>query len=282
LRRVTVLFEGYGAIVQALTTCVLSVPLATDDDRRVIIRTMAWSFTLTVAVTGLLMLPPLSIVESRLSSIFLAGLIPQAVPLAIPIALAFGMAFGMAGCTATRGIAKVILLTALLGSLISFVTLAWAMPAGNQAYRESIAQAEGLAGPLMKGPSEMTLHELDREATIAAAAGNIRRADGYAWSFHLRFALSAASVALVGFLLAAAVSRVATRALIAFSACVAYWALIYVGEALAVYSPIAPAFAGTIPVSAGAWLPNIVFVVAAVLIASLRSLRLRGSLSASP
>ena len=58
---------------------------------------------LTVAVTGLLMLPPLSIVEAALSSIFLAGLIPQAVPLAIPIGLTFGIAFGMAGRAATKG-----------------------------------------------------------------------------------------------------------------------------------------------------------------------------------
>ena len=245
-RCVTVLVGGYVAILKVITMCALSVSVATDDDRLAIIRTMAWSLTLTVAVTGLLMLPPLSIVEGRLSSIFLAGLIPQAVPLAIPIGLIFGIAFGMAGRTATRGITRVVLLSALLASLVSFVTLAWVMPVGNGAYRESIAEAEGLAGPLMKGPSEMTLYELDREATTAAAAGDMRRADGYAWSFHLRFALSAASVVLASVLLAAAAREVAARALIALIACFAYWALIYVGEGLAVYSPIAPAFAGTI------------------------------------
>ncbi|HEY0284933.1 MAG TPA: LptF/LptG family permease [Vicinamibacterales bacterium] len=280
-RCVTVLVGGYVAILKVITMCALSVSVATDEDRLAIIRTMAWSLTLTVAVTGLLMLPPLSIVEGRLSSIFLAGLIPQAVPLAIPIGLAFGIAFGMAGRTASRGIIKIILLTALLGSLISFVTMAWAMPAGNQAFRESVMQAEGLAGPLTKGPSEMTLYELDREAATAAAAGNMRRADGYAWSFHLRFALSAASVVLASFLLATAVRGVATRVLIALMACVAYWALIYVGEGLAVYSPIAPAFAGTISSVAGAWLPNVVFTAFAIVIASSRSSRLRGSTPAA-
>jgi hypothetical protein len=276
-RRVTVLAGGYAAILKVITMCALSVSVATDDDRRAILRTMAWSLTLTVAVTGLLMLPPLSIVEGRLSSIFLAGLIPQAVPLAIPIGLTFGIAFGMAGRTASRGITRVILLSALLASLVSFVTLAWVMPAGNEAFRESIAQTLGVTVPLTKGPNEMTFSELDREATIALAAGNVRRAGDYAWSFHLRFALSAASVVLAGFLLATAVRAVATRALIALIACFAYWVLIYVGEGLAVYSPIAPAFAGTIPVFVGAWLPNIALIATAILIVTWRSSRLRGS-----
>jgi hypothetical protein len=275
-RCVTVLVGGYVAILKVIIMCALSVSVATDDHRRAIIRTMAWSLTLTVVVTGLLVLPPLSIVEGSLTSILLAGLIPQAVPLAIPIGLTFGIAVGMAGRTTTRGITRVILLSALLASLVSFATLAWVMPAGNEAFRESIAQTVGVTVPLTKGPNEMTFSELDREAAIAVAAGNIRRAGGYAWSFHLRFALSAASVVLAGFLFATAVRGVATRALIALMACFVYWALIYVGEGLAVYSPIAPAFAGTIPVFVGAWLPNIVLAASTVLIVSSRSSRLRG------
>jgi lipopolysaccharide export LptBFGC system permease protein LptF len=232
---------------------------------------MAWSFTLIVAVTGLLMLPPLSIVEGRLSSIFLAGLIPQAVPLAIPIGLTFGIAFGMAGRTVTRGVTRVILLSALVASLVSFVTLAWVMPAANQAYRESLAERAGVTGQLTKGPNEMTFSELDRHAAIAVAVGNTRRAGSYAWSFHLRFALSAASVVLAGFLFATAVRGAATRGLIALIACLVYWALIFIGEGFAVYSPVAPAFAGTIPAFLGAWLPNIVFAVSTILIVSSRS-----------
>ena len=281
LRRAWVLFDGYFAVLEVLM-CGLGVSIATDDDRRAIIRILAWSLTLTVAFIGLLMLPPLSIVEARLSSIFLAGLIPQAVPLAIPIGLTFGIAFGTAGRPATRGIAKVILLCALLASLISFVTLVWAMPAGNQAYRESIAQADGVAGPLVKDQSEMTLSELEREAAIAAAAGNMRRADGYAWSFHLRFALSAASVVLAVFLLVIAGNGAVSRGLLALAACFVYWALIFIGQGLAVYSPIAPAFASTIPVFVGAWLPNVALIATAIVIASSRSSRLRGSFTPAP
>ena len=276
IRRARTLLRGYAAIAKVIAMCALSVSGNTDDERRAILRTIGLSFTLTVVFTAVLMLPPLSLVDGDLSSIFLAALIPQAMPLAIPIGLTFGIAVGLGGRTASRAVVKVILLCALLASIVSFVTLVWVMPAGNQAYRESIAQTAGITGELIKGTNEMSLSELDRQAAIASVAGNTRDAGSYAWSFHLRFALSMASLVLVGFLLATAVRSVATRALISLGACIAYWVLIFVGEGAAVYSPIAPVLAGTIPVAAGAWLPNIVFAAAALIIASSRSSRLRG------
>ncbi len=268
--RARALITGYTAILQVIAMCALSFSLATDDDQRAIVRTMAWSFAFTIAFTLALMLPPLSIVEARASSVFLAGLISQAVPLAIPIGLALGIAVGMAGRSATRTVTRVILLSAVLASLVSFVTLAWVMPAGNQAFRQSVARAAGITGQLIKGPSEMTFSELDREAAIAAAAGNVRQASRYAWSFHLRFALSVASIMLAGFLLATSVRRRVMRVFTALLACFAYWALIFVGEELAVFSPVAPAYAGTTPaVMLGAWLPNIV-LAAVIMLASSR------------
>ncbi len=57
------------------------------------------------------MLPPLSIVDGAVMSIFSQALIPQAVPLAIPIGLTFGIALGMAGRTATQEVTRVILLS---------------------------------------------------------------------------------------------------------------------------------------------------------------------------
>lgn len=273
IRRARALIAGYVAIAKVIAMCALSVSGTTDDERRAIVRTAAWSFTLTVVCTAVLMLPPLSIADGDLSSIFLAGLIPQALPLAIPIGLTFGIAIGLGHRPADRRVAQVVLLCALLATLVSFVTLAWVMPAANQAYRESIARAAGITGELIKGTSEMSFSELDRHVAMASAAGDTRDADGYAWSFHLRFALSAASFVLAGFLLATAVRRVAMRALISLAACFAYWALIFVGEGAAVYSPAAPGFAGSIRVAAGAWLPNIVFAAAALFIASSRSRR---------
>jgi hypothetical protein len=276
LRRVWILLAGYCAIVKVIAICALNATSPSGDERRVLVRTLGWSVAMMIAVTGLLMLPPLALVEGGLSAISLAGLIPQALPLAIPIGLTFGIAFGMAGRQFFPTTKRVVLLFALAASLVSFATLAWVMPVANQAYRESVAHAAGVSGPLIKGASEMSLSELDREATIAATAGNASRADHYAWSFHLRFALSTASMVLAAFLFATGGSGAALRGLLAFAACFVYWVLIFVGEGLAVYSPIAPVFAGTIPVFAGAWLPNIVFAASTILIASSRSSRLRG------
>ncbi len=280
-RRAWVLLTGYVAILKVIFLCAVSVSTLSTDARSAIGRTMKWSIALMVAVTALLMLPPLASVDARISLVSLGTLIPQAVPLAIPIGIAFGIAFGMADRPPTGAVVKAVLLFACAASIVSFVTLAWVMPAANQAFRESVVHARGQSGPLMKGASEMTLSELDREVTIAAAAANPRRADDYAWSLHLRFALSVASVVLAVFLFATSGRGAASRGLLAFAACLAYWALIYLGQAFAVYTPVAPTVAGTMPPFIGAWLPNIVLGALAIVVASSRSSRLRGSLGAA-
>jgi lipopolysaccharide export LptBFGC system permease protein LptF len=129
----------------------------------------------------------------------------------------------------------------------------------------------------------MTLSELDRQATVAAAAGDRIRSATYAWSFHLRFALSLASLVLAGLLVGVSFNRRTARTLLALLACVAYWSLMQVGEELAVYSSSGPAYrnAGMIPI-VGAWLPNIVLAATAVLIASSRSSSLRRPKVAAP
>ena len=155
-RRAWILIAGYSANLKPIAICALSVSVAATDERRALIATFIWSCLIIVAATGFLLLPPLSIVEGDVSSEYLIQLLPQAVPLAIPIGVAFGVAFGMAGWTATRSVKKVILLTAVFASLVSFMTLAWAMPAGNQAYRESVGKASGHSGTageeLRRGP----------------------------------------------------------------------------------------------------------------------------------
>ena len=276
VRRVRVLMAGYAAILQVIALCALRVRVSRDDGLT-IVRTMAWSFTLMIAVTAVLMLPPLSMVDGSVSTTVLASLIPQAVPLAIPIGLAFGIALGMSRCTHTRATMRVILLFALAGSLVSFATLAWLMPASNQRFRESLTQKAGVEVRLTKGPNEMTFSELKRQAAIAAHADDWFRSGTYAWAFHLRFALSVASIVLAGLLLVTPLILKAARILAALLACVAYWALLYAGEGLAIYSS-GPGYhhAGTIPIIVGAWLPNIGLAAAAMLIAASRSLRLRG------
>jgi hypothetical protein len=263
VKYVWVLARGYLAIIEVIGMCALDLPVASDADRRAIARTIAFAVALTTMFTAFLMLPPMTVVDGSISEVFLVGLIPQAVPLAIPLGLTFGIAFGMARRSEpTRTITKVILMCAFIGSLVSFATMGWIMPAANQAWRESVARTRGITGQLLKGPSEMTLSELKRAEAIASA-GDVRQADAYAWSFHLRFALSGASVVLACFLLATAGTSAAARGFISLGACLAYWALIYTGEWLAVYHAIVPAIAG-------AWLPNLILTAFAILIACSR------------
>lgn len=263
--RVWTLVRGYLAILEVIVMCGFGVSVATDDDRHVIVRTVAWAFALTVLFAVFLMLPPMIIVDGSFSDVFLVGLVPQAVPLAIPLGFTFGIAIGMARRTPTGAVMRAILACAVLGSLLSFATMGWILPGANQAWRESVARTRGISGALTKGAAEMTFSELERHAAIAVAAGDARTAGNYAWSFHIRFALAAASIVLTGLLFATAMRKAMARALVALLACFSYWALLYVGQGLA----------GTIPAVAGAWLPNVVLAAVALFIASSRSSRLR-------
>src|SRR6185295_13039180 len=142
LRRVWVLFRGYSAILRVMAVCALGVSVASDEERNGLVRTFAWSLTFMIAAAALLMLPPLWLGEPGFGSTrHLIQLTPQAVPLAIPLGLAFGIAFGLAGCAVTRAMAKAILLVAVAAALVSFVILAWVMPAANQAFRTEWARS---------------------------------------------------------------------------------------------------------------------------------------------
>jgi hypothetical protein len=280
LHRGWILLNGYFAMVKVMMICGLKVSIAAGDERAAIMRTLVWSFMLMVAVTALLLLPPLSIAPNGIPSpMNLVLLIPQAVPLAIPIGLTFGIAVGLAGRARTRATIKAAVLVAIAASVLSFATLVWIMPAANQAYREEWARSEGYSGPLTKGPTEMTLSELNHQMTIEGTAGSTKRAQEYEWAFHLRFALSTASVVLAIFVSVISAKRAVLRVALALMACLLYWALIFMGQAVAVYSPVVPRFAGIVSPFIGAWLPNVVLILIALIVASSRSSSLRGPIS---
>ena len=159
---------------------------------------------------------------------------------------------------------------ATAASLLSFVVLGWAMPAGNQAFREVAfrqVRAPGYEGPvsLQKGHNEMTFSELRREIAALSAAGQQREARQFSFAFHLRFSLAAAAIVLASVLLAGGGTRRALRVLIAVAACAAYWVLLHAGEGATLR--------GFLPALIGAWLPNLVLVSLAFFVSS----RLRGS-----
>jgi hypothetical protein len=272
--RAWTLVRGYSSLLQVLAVCTLSMQTETDDERSMLTQTLAWSVAFVVASAALLILPPLSNYGNGVRGWYVAmTLVPQAVPLAIPIGIAFGFAIGATGRKALRA-STVLLLVATVASLLSFVMLAWGMPAGNEAFREIAfrqVRAQGHEGQaiLQKGHNEMTLSELRRELAVLSDASQPRQARQFAFSLHLRFSLAAATLALASVLLAVRTRRRGFRVLIAVASCLAYWMLLYAGDTANRRGYVTPPIA--------AWLPNLVMIASAMFIVSSRSSRLRGS-----
>jgi hypothetical protein len=272
VKRAWTLVRGYFAILEVIAMGVFGVSDATDDDRQAIARIIAWAFALTTIFIVVLILPPLYSLGGDVGGWSAAAtLVPQAVPLAIPCGVVFGLALGLRG-RAHTGSAKMLLIGALAASVVSFAVLAWGMPAANQAFREIAfrqLKAPGYEGPvtLQKGHNEMTFTELRREIEVLSAAGS-RQAREAAFSFHLRFSLAAATLALASLLLAVRTKQRELRLLIAVGSCLAYWMLLYAGDAASLRGYMTPPM--------GAWLPNVTLIASALIIASSSSSRLRG------
>ncbi len=255
------LLGSYLAVLKVLGMCALDISDATNDDRRAVKRTLVWAFAFTCAMTMLLVLPPLSSFPEVSGWVAAMALLPQALPLAIPIGLAFAVAVGVSG-RATMNVAKAMVLAMAAASLLSFATLTWGIPAGSQAFRTRVAEVARSNGELVpsnpqKGPNEMTLSELSRDISSFAASGRHQLARRYSWTFHLRFTLAVAVLAVAAFLLAVPVDHRLFRGLIAFVTCFVYWALMYIGE-FAIRRDYMTPFAG-------AWLPNMALAAATIL-----------------
>lgn len=282
-RRAWVLLAGYVAVLRVILVCAVNVSTTTSDERQALSRALAWSFGGIASISALLILPPLLNYSMRRWDAVIA-LVPQAVPLGIPMGIAIGIAFGLCARPAMN-VVKVTVLGAAVASAVSFGILAWVMPVANQTFRD-IAIREladngyQVTSEPQKGHNEMTLSELSREEASFAAAGETRLPRQFAFTFHMRFALAAATLVLAAVLLAVPFNHRGLRGLVAFATFCFYWALIYIGEALAVYSAVAPDIGGTLPPFVGAWLPNIVLGAVAVVFATSRSSRPCGLTSA--
>jgi hypothetical protein len=272
--RAWVLLSGYGAIFKVIVICVLNVSSTTRDERQALSRTLVWSIGSMAAISALLTAAP-SLEPSMRRWDAAVALVPQALPLAIPMGIAIGIAFGLSARPA-MSIVKVTLLGAVVASVLSFGVLAWVMPAANQTFREMMIREYADSGTQIrfepeKGHNEMTLSELRREEASLAAAGQTYLRRQFAFTFHMRFALAAATLVFAGVLLAVPLTHRGLRGFIALGVCFVYWALLYTGEALAV-----PRTA--LPPGAAAWMPNVLLMACAIVVASSRSSRLRGPL----
>lgn len=270
LRRRWLLLVGYLAVWRVLVVSISGTFASMNEDKDVLIRALSLAGMSMVAVTVLLMIPPLTAWREFVSPIHFALTVPQAVPLAIPIGLVIGLAFGAGGRAVSSATTRAILLVAVLSSIVSFATMAWLMPAANQEFRQQIFAAMGNRGTVMKGYSEMTFQELDAEIATAKAVGSDRGARRVAWHYHLKASLASAPFALALFALAPARRwRKALPLAFILLSPVGYWLLMWLGQWLGISTSTPP--------SVGAWLPNIVLATIALLITSSRSAPVRVS-----
>ena len=220
-----------------------------DDDRRVLIRTLACSAAVTVAAIPLLVLPFLLRFPAARAQELAIYLVPQALPIALPIGLFVGLLYGFKERFTSLRPRTALLIAAILCSIASFAVLAWIVPVSNQAFRVA-----ALSDPFIpKGLPELTLGEL------RSRIGDNRHA---AMTYYTRWALSVTPIVLTAwaFLL---LRRLPSGGrwlpgIVAIASCVAYALLMDTGR-LAVSIE-------TIPPIAGAWMPNAVFVAAMILL----------------
>jgi lipopolysaccharide export LptBFGC system permease protein LptF len=226
----------------------------------------------TALGTGLLTLPPL-LAEwpRRPSGAMWLGvlLIPQAVPLSIPVGLTFGILWGLGRAATSRRSRALVLVAAVFSCVVSFATLAWAMPAGNQAYRESNAGVT-----IARGANELTLVELGKVLesgqyeSIGMASPRGRRS--VAMAYHVRWAIALAPFVLS---LVALVwtGRQRGRVAIVAVGCamtVGYYLILF-------YAGRAYTFDRAMSAVAAAWAANVAFLTLAAMLCISSRARLR-------
>jgi hypothetical protein len=234
-------------------------------------RTLGFTAAITAAVIVLLNLP--YAVEAmkalRVGHHAARGfiyLIPPAFPLAIAVGMLSGVLLGMRDRRMTTHLRRAALTMALGGTVASFVTLAWIIPASNQAFRVAVSGIP--AQQLSKGRYELTLSELRREIDDLNAAGlrdSVSARDAR-WVYSLRFALSVVPL-VFGWLALALLdigglqrSRLALGA-VAVVACCCYYLLLWAAR-LAILQGWGTAMV---------WMPDLVFLLGTFLLLKIRS-----------
>ena len=163
--------------------------------------------------------------NAREQAWMLVLLLPQAVALSIPMALFVAVVCTLRRRPVTARVHRVISLLAAATSLAMFFIINGLVPASNQAFRETLAFAlEGRQYVLERGPAELPLLELRRQAQSLNKESRPRHAGQLLLMFHQRISLAAAPLALMLLALALAGARAGVAATIGVTACVAFFA----------------------------------------------------------
>lgn len=263
-RRRWILAAGYVAFLKVIIVCGCEQSMRAlrdwpDDERRVLGRTLALCSAAMLAVTILISFWPVLQFSRRSGHQMglLVYLIPEAVPLAVPVGFTLGLFVGLGGRVVSPRLTGLALATALVCSAASFATMAWIRPAAHDAFLQTVAKNVSVTVSMTKGPSALTLSELRRQVRSDSQAGRTKSARKFAFAYHMRWAFPCATFALALFALSVLPRRPVGHwilGLAACGACFAYYLLLVAGEIVGRQ--------GTLPAFVGAWLPNVVFVVA--------------------
>jgi lipopolysaccharide export system permease LptF/LptG-like protein len=267
---------GWIAFVRVCAICMWRDDLApgnwTTDDRRTLMRAVAYSVALVVLITALFEIPPLSNLRtwgSRGMSVWvLLTLAPQALTITITIGATFGIVYAVGGRAFSRRVAEAVVGLACVASALSFANLGWIMPAANQAFRVAISGRSDLP----KGSPGLTLGELrqaieaeDHALTLAPPlvfGEGARYLKDMRLQYHSRWALSFSPIVFTVLTLSLAAGGFLRRWVLGSAAAatfLGYYVLLHVGRPLV--------FAGTTPASVSAWAPNATFALVAALLA---------------
>lgn len=256
---------GFVALLKVITLCgcartMRRVCARAVDDHSALGRTAAFSLVATTVVGASLLFNADRYTKgfggtltSRPGLVFY--LIPSALPLAVPMGFALGVLSGLRHQVLSRRSARSVLSMAAACSVVSFVFLAWVVPASNDAFREA---AYGSAARLSRGVNEMSLRELSRQITSDREAG-VSNSAILPVVYHARWALSCGTLLLALFALSVLGRSHVTRwgiGFLASGAYIGYYLNLFDGQ-LSLLRDILPAFAV-------AWLPNALVVILAV------------------
>jgi len=231
-----------------------------------------------VSLVGLLMADPIlgisSVLWRRLgaaATIEAAALLqPQALIVAIPIGVLFAgfVAYRRKQEQAPIVMAVSLFALSLVAALISLAIMS-AVPAANQAFRETLYGAAGYSAPGPSGPPEMNVAELLDARRLAA--GNPRRQATYDFYRHQKLAVPFAAVVFALVTMAFHRPRALSHPILMSAhltvlVTIIYYILLMSGKTLALRQAVPPWL--------GAWGANLILTAVALLVLSRRVSRI--------
>ena len=271
-RRVWILARAYASVWTVIA--ITAFTSTTADERRMLAGVHVWALCAATCVAALLVALTVSqifdIDPRAFRLLHLALAVPSTLPVAVPIGLALGIGFGLRNAAPSRSTRNALLATSFAAAILSFSTMEWVMPDANQAFRQAMVNARNSRLEVARGFNEMGLSTLRHEAQRASVMrhpGQMRR---LTWQYHVRRALPLAAPLLTLFAFALIDRRASLSLALIACACIAYFGLTMFSLVLVFELPLVPPIVS-------AWLTNILFGAAIMLVVSSRSSGLRDS-----